>query len=264
MKWEYIGTGIGLIAIGLTLMVALPPPWAPKMSPQLVNAGILGGLVLLLIGFGVSIIGVWPRFPENKIGPIFFLVIGALFVGTGGVWLYVKSTAPQNDGKLEAENSDLKLTLDRTTYGGRSTDDPDAVLVIGEVTVQNAGLMPSVATNWTMRVEYQGKTYIPKLIAPTGTLNLLGIDVGDGKPRNITYPPDDFIVKQTADPIAVGYMKQGYVFGIFRDLDREGQGAKVIITCTDVRGRKSEATQVMKAQPDLPMYRPKMKRTVEP
>ena len=33
VKSEYIGTGLALAGIGITLMVALPPPWWPKMPP---------------------------------------------------------------------------------------------------------------------------------------------------------------------------------------------------------------------------------------
>jgi hypothetical protein len=117
MRWEYIGAGLGLIAIGLTLMVALPPAWAPKMNPQLVQAGILTGLVLLLVGLGITIIGTWAGLPQNKLGPIFFLVLGALFIGTGSVWFYISTSSNAIDDKsrvsflLECFQSPLPSTI---------------------------------------------------------------------------------------------------------------------------------------------------------
>jgi hypothetical protein len=99
MRWEYIATGLGLVAIGLTLMVALPPPWAPKMNPQLVQAGILGGLVLVLIGLGITIVGTWSGLPQGKLGPTFFLILGALFISTGGIWLYMRPSSTDDERK---------------------------------------------------------------------------------------------------------------------------------------------------------------------
>ena len=67
-------------------MVALPPPWWPKMSQQLVNAGVLSGLVLFLVGGCTVVIGVWPGLLESQLGPIFLMTIGGLLLFAGFVW----------------------------------------------------------------------------------------------------------------------------------------------------------------------------------
>jgi hypothetical protein len=50
MKWEYFGTGLAFIGIGVTLMLALPPPWWPKMPPALVHIGVMVGIALTVVG----------------------------------------------------------------------------------------------------------------------------------------------------------------------------------------------------------------------
>jgi hypothetical protein len=87
MSWEYIGTGLAVAGIGVTLVLALPPPWWLKMPPKLVHAGVFCGLVLTLIGAAILTAGVWPNLPTAKTGPIILLVLGAMFLIAGGCWL---------------------------------------------------------------------------------------------------------------------------------------------------------------------------------
>ena len=61
MKWEFFGGGLAVIAIGLTLVLALPPPWWPKMPASVVHSGILLGVTLCNIGLALR----WPG--ENAI-----------------------------------------------------------------------------------------------------------------------------------------------------------------------------------------------------
>ena len=50
MKWEYIGAGLALIGIGLTMVLALPPPGWPTMPIWAVRFGIATGGVLIIVG----------------------------------------------------------------------------------------------------------------------------------------------------------------------------------------------------------------------
>jgi len=94
MKWEYIGTGPALVGIGLTLTLAVPPPWWPKMSVALVNVGVLGGIVLTVAGIGTVSIGAWPGFPEARLAPSLLMLLGASFVVAGTVWQYQLGQQP--------------------------------------------------------------------------------------------------------------------------------------------------------------------------
>ena len=58
MKWEYFGTGLAFIGIGVTLMLALPPPWWPKMPPPLVHIGVIFGTALERDDFGQNRFGI--------------------------------------------------------------------------------------------------------------------------------------------------------------------------------------------------------------
>lgn len=86
MKWEYIGTGLAILAIGITIMLAVPPPWWPKMPHPLIQAAIALGLVLVIIGFGITGLGTWPGLPEPR-GPIALSVAGGVFLILGLMWL---------------------------------------------------------------------------------------------------------------------------------------------------------------------------------
>jgi hypothetical protein len=55
---EYlIGTGLAVLAVGVTLFVALPPPWWPNMPRPLVRAGIAFGALSFLFGLWLVLAG---------------------------------------------------------------------------------------------------------------------------------------------------------------------------------------------------------------
>ncbi|WP_316233340.1 leucine-rich repeat domain-containing protein [Bradyrhizobium sp. SZCCHNPS2010] len=110
MKWEYIGTGLALIGIGVTLILALPPPWLPKMSAQLVQVGVIGGVVLLLVGACLLILGVIPALPSGKMGPVFLISLGIVSAIAGAIWYAVPDSAP-DDGQLVARLAELGWTV---------------------------------------------------------------------------------------------------------------------------------------------------------
>jgi hypothetical protein len=46
MKWEYLSAGLGLVAFGVAVALALPPPSRPDMWPIFVGLGVLAGSAL--------------------------------------------------------------------------------------------------------------------------------------------------------------------------------------------------------------------------
>jgi len=85
MRWEYIGTGLAILAIGITVMLALPPPWWPKMPTPLIQIGVVLGLILAVVGFGITGLGTWPGLPEPR-GPVAMTLLGGVFLALGLGW----------------------------------------------------------------------------------------------------------------------------------------------------------------------------------
>ncbi len=85
MRWEYVGTGLAILAVGVTIVLALPPPWWPKMPTPLVQIGVAFGLILFAIGFAITGVGTWPGLPEPR-GPIAVTLLGVVLLVCGGAW----------------------------------------------------------------------------------------------------------------------------------------------------------------------------------
>jgi hypothetical protein len=60
MKWEYFGTGLALLGIGITMVLAIPPPWWPNMPRGVVRVGIFIGIVFVVYGLALAAMGIWP------------------------------------------------------------------------------------------------------------------------------------------------------------------------------------------------------------
>jgi hypothetical protein len=88
MKWEYVGTGLAFVGIGITLMVALPPPWWPKMPPPLVHIGVILGALLTVVGTIIAVFGMWPVLPSPKIPLLGMAAAVVIFCGCA-LWFWV-------------------------------------------------------------------------------------------------------------------------------------------------------------------------------
>jgi hypothetical protein len=88
MKWEYVGTGLTLVGIGIALMLALPPPGWPKMPSPLVHIGIIFGGVLLALGIIITVFGIWGALPNPKIAALGMGFAVLAFVGFG-IWFWI-------------------------------------------------------------------------------------------------------------------------------------------------------------------------------
>jgi len=87
MRWEYFGTGLALIGIGISLMVALPPPWWPRMPVPLVHIGVIVGAVLIFVGIVIAIFGAWPILPIPKVALLGMGFSALLLIGFA-IWFW--------------------------------------------------------------------------------------------------------------------------------------------------------------------------------
>jgi hypothetical protein len=88
MKWEYFGTGLAFLGIGITMVLAFPPPWWPNMPRWIVGGGLLLGLVLIVYGTAFTAMGIWPEILRPKLLPILVVCLGSSILVAGLVWLF--------------------------------------------------------------------------------------------------------------------------------------------------------------------------------
>jgi hypothetical protein len=97
MRWEYVGTGLAFVGIGITLMVALPPPWWPKMPPPLVHIGVIVGALLTVVGVIIAVFGMWPVLPSPKIA-VLGMGSAVLIFGACALWFWI---VPETDFPID-------------------------------------------------------------------------------------------------------------------------------------------------------------------
>lgn len=86
MRWEYFGTGLAFLGIGITMVLALPPPWWPKMPPSLVRFGLFCGLALIIFGGALTIMGIWPDALRARLWPILAMAAGIFIFVAACFW----------------------------------------------------------------------------------------------------------------------------------------------------------------------------------
>jgi hypothetical protein len=110
MKWEYSGTGLTFLGIGITMVLALPPPWWPAMPKRLVRAGLYCGLALIVFGCAFTFMGIWPDMLRPRLFPILAICAGLTILIGGVVALFESS--PTQTTKREQSSSAPHLKLD--------------------------------------------------------------------------------------------------------------------------------------------------------
>jgi hypothetical protein len=128
MRWEYFGTGLAFLGIGITMVLALPPPWWPKMPRQAVATGLALGLALIIFGVAFIFMGIWPEQLRPRLAPILVICGGLFVVLAGSIWFSKIETRKPKDtppkvavlpanpvppayaGKIEAEKSEVLLS----------------------------------------------------------------------------------------------------------------------------------------------------------
>jgi hypothetical protein len=115
MKWEYFGTGLTFLGIGITMVLALPPPWWPTMPKRLVRAGLYAGLALIIFGCAFTMMGIWPEMLRPKLLPILAICTGLTILTAGIVALFeptaVHVKKEEHLSKPAPENAKLTLYL---------------------------------------------------------------------------------------------------------------------------------------------------------
>jgi hypothetical protein len=179
MKWEYIGTGLALIGIGVTGMVALPPPWWPKMPSAAVHFGVLGGLVLTLIGAGLVVLGAMPNMPVPKVGPIllgsagvllFLIAVGWYVFGSDAQTAPDHNTAPQADFRLAVYSRMVAERAIGHRNDGTEVFTPNPVILL--LRFDNVGQKASGVFEPSLSIEYKGKKYYGQRHLIQGYANL--------------------------------------------------------------------------------------------
>ena len=102
MKWEYFGTGLALLGIGVTMVLALPPPWWLNMPKWMVRGGLFVGLALVIYGCTFTTMGVWPEYLRPRLMPLLAMSAGAFLFVAGVIWF----------GQIQTNGKTNRSTLD--------------------------------------------------------------------------------------------------------------------------------------------------------
>lgn len=156
MKWEFFGGGLAVIAIGLTLVLALPPPWWPKMPASVVHSGILLGVTLCNIGLALLLIGIWPTQFESRSLPslLFALAIG-LAISSLMWWHWIGESAAEAD---DNDSLDGRILVECTDAALPTVMPPSGNLyhlslhpVATQVQLGRFSLPPGAPVNWGIK-----------------------------------------------------------------------------------------------------------------
>jgi hypothetical protein len=94
---ERLGTGLGVMGIGVALFMGLPPPWWPDMPPNLVHAGVAFGIALIFVGAALvlhSALGAARQGRGRMLPLIGMAVFGIAFLGCAA-WYFWPQTRAQ-------------------------------------------------------------------------------------------------------------------------------------------------------------------------
>src|SRR5258705_8949506 len=121
MKWEYVGTGLAFVGIGISLMVALPPPGWPKMPPPLVHIGVIVGAVLTVVGVIITVFGLWPVLPNPRI-PVLGMGFAGLIFCACALWFWIVPERFSIEGSLKPLRRLISYTVDlNVPWDGQSS-----------------------------------------------------------------------------------------------------------------------------------------------
>lgn len=111
MRWEYFGTGLTFLGIGITMVLALPPPWWPSMPRWLTRTGLFLGLAFVIYGLAFAAMGIWPDILRPRLWPIVGLSLGLFVTAASIVWLFQISPA-QNDRSRETKSTIQRIAVE--------------------------------------------------------------------------------------------------------------------------------------------------------
>jgi hypothetical protein len=88
MSWEYIGVGLTVLAIGITLIIGIAPLWWPEIPRGFVRATIAIGVLAGISGLYLLIIGLLPAFKDRSKWPQIGMILFALGFFGCFVWYW--------------------------------------------------------------------------------------------------------------------------------------------------------------------------------
>jgi hypothetical protein len=118
VRWEYFGTGLASLGIGITMVLALPPPWWPSMPHWMVRSGLFFGLALIVYGVSFTAMGIWPDALRPRLWPIVSLSFGLSVVVASVVWMFLV-TPPEPavpHTKLQSVQPDIIILPPRNKF----------------------------------------------------------------------------------------------------------------------------------------------------
>ena len=143
--------------------------------------------------------------------------------------------------RLEDSRPNLVAEISDFVGAGISDSYPHAFPAGFVITVINRGGSPSIARNWGIAAECEGRRYTAPLTVLDETITLAGIV--NGKKVAYKFSEVDSIFNKTAIALAAGAMVQGTLFALFEPVDREAfqRGVLFTIRFEDYLGREKTA-----------------------
>lgn len=208
MKWEYIGTGLGIVGIGITLLVALPPPWWPKMPSVAVHVGVLSGLILALVGAGIIIFGVVPNLPMPKIGALPATAAIALFLVAAGFYVFTSDDAYNDESFKTTVYSvflgDSSIGTDKEGKPAFISNNPVILLL----RIDNTGTKASSLGGFTLTANEGGDVFVAKRYLIPATIHFS---------KNIAISPKSDLRFKQDESVAPGNSLAGALYFVFSD-----------------------------------------------
>lgn len=117
MRWEYFGSGLALLGIGITMLLALPPPGWPNMPRWALRAGLLAGLALIIYGLAFTVMGIWPETLRPRILPILAICTGLFLIIVGSVWFAkIEIKNKESPTKISFQIPDVVLSFSHPAF----------------------------------------------------------------------------------------------------------------------------------------------------
>jgi hypothetical protein len=91
MNWNYITTGLALIALGVAFLFSpMPPQWWPSMYKALIQAVFIFGLLVLLVGVGFAVVGMSPVLKDRTLWPQTGMTVAAIIFIVCTIWWFLE------------------------------------------------------------------------------------------------------------------------------------------------------------------------------
>lgn len=184
-------------------------------SDELILRGVLSAFIIFMF----PVLYVWKFFHES----------GAAFEET-------QNQISRQNSEIEALQSsgpNLEGKIETVWVTDDIRENPDEAAVFVMLSIINSGNTPSVAIDFGLFIITDDKEY------RVGIVNLENIIVNHGG-KSITYKGKDAIFNKTANPIPVGGISQGFLYGLFeKGITKEfGERAFIKVVYKDCKGRR--------------------------